>query len=109
VIVKKGEHGALYRSRDERFITPAFPVEASRDPTGAGGLVRGRLPRLARALRRAGRGTRCARRSACGTSDGIARDRGLQPAPLMEIDREEIARRVGLLHGMVSFDLDPVF
>ena len=36
VIVKKGEHGALYRSREERFITPAYPVEALTDPTGAG-------------------------------------------------------------------------
>ena len=36
VIIKKGEHGALYHSRDERFITPAYPVVALTDPTGAG-------------------------------------------------------------------------
>src|SRR5204862_8266098 len=36
VIIKKGEHGALYQSRSERFIVPAFPGQALRDPTGAG-------------------------------------------------------------------------
>src|SRR5207249_3562901 len=36
VIIKKGEHGALYRDRESRYQTPAFPVEALRDPTGAG-------------------------------------------------------------------------
>src|SRR5438552_13567911 len=36
VIIKKGEHGALYQSREERFVTPAFPMQGLSDPTGAG-------------------------------------------------------------------------
>jgi sugar/nucleoside kinase (ribokinase family) len=36
VIVKKGEHGSLYRSKDELFVIPAFPVSGLQDPTGAG-------------------------------------------------------------------------
>jgi sugar/nucleoside kinase (ribokinase family) len=44
VIIKKGEHGALYQSADERFITPAFPVEGLSDPTGAGDSFAGGSP-----------------------------------------------------------------
>lgn len=36
VVVKKGEHGALYCSKDETFVLPAFPTGDVVDPTGAG-------------------------------------------------------------------------
>ncbi|MCX6695444.1 MAG: PfkB family carbohydrate kinase [Candidatus Altiarchaeota archaeon] len=36
VIIKKGEHGALYFSDNCFFTTPAFPLENLKDPTGAG-------------------------------------------------------------------------
>ena len=36
VIVKKGEHGALYFSNAEHFSAPSFPQAEFRDPTGAG-------------------------------------------------------------------------
>ena len=36
VIVKKGEHGAIFVSKYETYIVPAFPVENVVDPTGAG-------------------------------------------------------------------------
>ncbi|MHB9030816.1 MAG: PfkB family carbohydrate kinase [Candidatus Latescibacterota bacterium] len=36
VIVKKGEHGSLLVSREESFLTPAYPVHDVVDPTGAG-------------------------------------------------------------------------
>jgi sugar/nucleoside kinase (ribokinase family) len=36
VIIKKGEHGALFLSAEESFVMPAFPVADVVDPTGAG-------------------------------------------------------------------------
>ena len=36
VIVKKGEHGAMFLSRDETFVMPAYPTPDVVDPTGAG-------------------------------------------------------------------------
>ncbi|MFL2871469.1 MAG: PfkB family carbohydrate kinase [Pirellulaceae bacterium] len=36
VVLKKGEHGALYVSADDMFVLPAYPTEAVKDPTGAG-------------------------------------------------------------------------
>jgi len=36
VIIKKGEHGALFFSKDTFFSAPAYPLETIVDPTGAG-------------------------------------------------------------------------
>jgi sugar/nucleoside kinase (ribokinase family) len=36
VIIKKGEHGALLKSRDDYFSIPAYPLKNLKDPTGAG-------------------------------------------------------------------------
>ena len=36
VIIKKGEHGAMFLAADEAFVMPAFPLADVVDPTGAG-------------------------------------------------------------------------
>jgi sugar/nucleoside kinase (ribokinase family) len=36
VIIKKGEHGAMFLSREGRFVMPAYPLAEVVDPTGAG-------------------------------------------------------------------------
>jgi sugar/nucleoside kinase (ribokinase family) len=36
VIIKKGEHGAMFLGPDETFVMPAFPLADVVDPTGAG-------------------------------------------------------------------------
>jgi cytidine kinase len=36
VIIKKGEHGAMFLSAEETFVMPAYPVAEVVDPTGAG-------------------------------------------------------------------------
>jgi sugar/nucleoside kinase (ribokinase family) len=36
VIIKKGEHGALFVSREGMFVMPAYPLAEVVDPTGAG-------------------------------------------------------------------------
>ena len=36
VIIKKGEHGAIYLDGNNKFILPAYPVTNLVDPTGAG-------------------------------------------------------------------------
>ena len=43
VIVKKGEHGALFVSEYETYVVPAFPMENVVDPTGAGDAFAGGL------------------------------------------------------------------
>lgn len=36
VIIKKGEHGAMFFSEHETYVMPAYPTERVVDPTGAG-------------------------------------------------------------------------
>jgi len=36
VIIKKGEHGAMFFSEDETYVLPAYPTDEVVDPTGAG-------------------------------------------------------------------------
>ncbi len=36
VVIKKGEHGVIYYSKNSHFIAPAYPLENVYDPTGAG-------------------------------------------------------------------------
>jgi sugar/nucleoside kinase (ribokinase family) len=108
VIVKKGEHGALYRSRDELFITPAYPVAGLCDPTGAGdSFAGGFLGWLARCGRLDGPSLRQA--LACGAAMASLAIEAFSPERLVGTDREEIAARVVALHRMVHFPLEPMF
>src|SRR4030065_2930429 len=36
VVIKKGEHGAMFFSKHETYVLPAFPTAQVVDPTGAG-------------------------------------------------------------------------
>ncbi|MCA9220497.1 MAG: hypothetical protein KDA71_09240, partial [Planctomycetales bacterium] len=36
VVIKKGEHGAMFFSERETYVLPAYPTEEVVDPTGAG-------------------------------------------------------------------------
>jgi len=108
VIIKKGEHGAVFRTREERFITPSFPVESITDPTGAGdSFAGGFLGWLARCGRTDGGMVQQA--MACGTTMASLAIEGFSPRRLAEVGPEEVQRRVALLHRMVHFDLEPLF
>jgi sugar/nucleoside kinase (ribokinase family) len=108
VIIKKGEHGAYYQSHHERFIAPAYPVEALTDPTGAGdSFAGGFLGWLARSGRMDGDALRQA--LVCGAAMASLAIEGFSPVRLIETSPEEIERRVGRLHDMVHFDLQPLF
>ena len=108
VIIKKGEHGALYRSREEMFITPAFPLPVLRDPTGAGdSFAGGFLGCLAR--RETHDGDALRQGLACGAAMASLAIEAFSPRRLVETTPEEILERVAALHRMVSFRLDPLF
>lgn len=107
VIVKKGEHGAIFRSREARFMTPAYPVEYLRDPTGAGdSFAGGFLGWLARCGRSDGDALQQA--MVCGTTMASLAIEDFSPCRLAGTDRAEIGTRVGLLHRMIHFDLEPL-
>jgi len=108
VIIKKGEHGALYHSRDERFITPAYPVTALVDPTGAGdSFAGGFIGMLARMGRTDGEALRQA--MACGTAMASLAIESFSPQRLVGTQTGEIEGRVRSLHEMVHYDLFKMF
>ena len=43
VVIKKGEHGAMFFSEHETYVLPAFPTQRVVDPTGAGDSFAGGL------------------------------------------------------------------
>ena len=108
VIIKKGEHGALYHSREEKFITPAYPVTALCDPTGAGDSFAGGFIGL---LARTGRSDSEALRQAmaCGTAMASLAIESFSPQRLISTQTDEIEGRVRSLHGMVHYDLFKMF
>jgi sugar/nucleoside kinase (ribokinase family) len=108
VIIKKGEHGALFHSRDERFLTPAYPVMELTDPTGAGdSFAGGFIGLLARLDRADGHVLRQA--MACGTAMASLAIESFSPRRLVETTTGEIADRVRRLHGLVHYDLFEMF
>ncbi len=108
VIIKKGEHGALYRSADELFLTPAFPVSGLNDPTGAGDSFAGGFLGW---IARSGSTEPPVMRQAlvCGAAMASLAIEAFSPQRLIETDMAEIARRVRTLHQMSRFPLDPLF
>ena len=107
VLIKKGEHGALFRSKDELFVVPAYPVEGLTDPTGAGDSAGGFLGWLARCGRVDGPARRQA--MACGAAMASLAIEAFSPERLIAASPEEIAGRVSAIHRMIQFPLEPVF
>lgn len=106
IIVKKGEHGALYRSHEEMFVVPAYPVAGLCDPTGAGdSFAGGFLGRLARAGRLDGPALR--QGLACGAAMASLAIEAFSPERLVAADAAEIRERIATLHRMAWFELDP--
>ncbi len=102
VVVKKGEHGAMFFSRHETYVLPAFPTPDVVDPTGAGdsfaGAMMGYLAAQGnfepKTLKEAmAYGTLVA----SFTVEDFALDR------LRQIDREAIERRMDRYRKMLSF------
>jgi sugar/nucleoside kinase (ribokinase family) len=108
VVVKKGEHGAFYRSRTDRFIAPAYPVATLTDPTGAGdSFAGGLLGWLARSGRLDGDALR--QGLVCGAAMASLAIESFSPVRLWETSTGEIQERVEMLHRMVHFDFLPLF
>ncbi|HEY3216581.1 MAG TPA: PfkB family carbohydrate kinase [Candidatus Eisenbacteria bacterium] len=108
VVIKKGEHGALYRSRDELFIAPAYPLTGLCDPTGAGdSFAGGFLGWLARHGRSDGPALRQA--LTCGAAMASLAIEAFSPERLVGATPAEISERVAVLHRMVAFDLETLF
>jgi sugar/nucleoside kinase (ribokinase family) len=102
VVIKKGEHGAMFFSKYETYVLPAYPTAQVVDPTGAGdSFAGGMMGYLAecdnfepKTLKKAlAYGTL----AASFTVEDFSLDR------LRQIDREDIDRRMEEYKKMLSF------
>jgi sugar/nucleoside kinase (ribokinase family) len=105
VIIKKGEHGAWLVSQQDRFMTPAYPLGALSDPTGAGdSFAGGFLGWIARAGRL---DTETLRQAVvCGTVMASIAIEGFSPTRIANTNLEEVAERMEVLHRLVYFGFD---
>jgi len=105
VVIKKGEHGAFMFHADRVFYAPAYPLEEVFDPTGAGdSFAGGFMGYLARnddlseaSLRRA---------VIVGSVMGSFVVEGFSIARLLEVNGDDIARRMAEFHRLVAFDAE---
>jgi len=102
VIVKKGEHGAMFVTRDSFFALPAYPCEVVRDPTGAGDSFAGGVMGW---LARAGRTDAATLKAAlaCGTimASFCVEDFGVDR--LKSVGMKDVEKRLSDYRGMLSF------
>jgi sugar/nucleoside kinase (ribokinase family) len=102
VIIKKGEHGAMFLSRDESFVMPAYPLADVVDPTGAGDSFAGGFMGY---LASTGRSEPAALKTAMAYGTVVAsfnvEDFSLNR--FQRTDRPEIDRRLDAYRSMMAF------
>jgi sugar/nucleoside kinase (ribokinase family) len=103
VIIKKGEHGAFMFHADTVFFAPAYPLESVFDPTGAGdSFAGGFMGYLAKTDDLTEENMR--RAVVVGSVMGSFVVEGFSIARLLEIGKDDIARRVKDFSRLVAFD-----
>jgi sugar/nucleoside kinase (ribokinase family) len=102
VVIKKGEHGAMFFSQYETYVLPAYPTENVVDPTGAGDTFAGGMMGY---LAKEGKFDPKTLKEAMGYGilaasfnvEGFSLDR------LKEIDHDDLAKRMKQYKQMLTF------
>jgi sugar/nucleoside kinase (ribokinase family) len=102
VIIKRGENGSLLFTKDRVFLAPAHPLEAVRDPTGAGDAFAGGLMG---AIARAGEEQGVLRRGMLyGSVLGSLAVEDFSVRRIVKADLHEIEGRLSTLVDMISLN-----
>ncbi|NOY41759.1 MAG: sugar kinase [Planctomycetes bacterium] len=102
VIIKKGEHGAMFFSEHETYVLPAFPTEQVIDPTGAGdSFAGGMMGYLAEQDNFEPKTLKTA--MAYGTLVASFNVEGFGLERMKQITREDIEKRMTAYRKMLSF------
>jgi sugar/nucleoside kinase (ribokinase family) len=102
VIIKRGENGSLLFTKDRVFLAPAHPLEAVRDPTGAGDAFAGGLMG---AIARAGEEQGMLRRGMLyGSVLGSLAVEDFSVRRIVKADLHEIEGRLSTLVDMISLN-----
>jgi sugar/nucleoside kinase (ribokinase family) len=105
VIIKKGEHGAFMFTPTSVFFAPAYPLEEVFDPTGAGDSFAGGFMGY---LAHTGDVSEANLRRAViyGSAMGSFAVEKFSVDRLLEIDANDVNRRVREFHRLVSFEAE---
>ena len=102
VVIKKGEHGAMFFSEHETYVLPAYPTEQVIDPTGAGdSFAGGMMGYLAEQDNFEPETLKTA--MAYGTLVASFNVEGFGLERMKQITREEIENRMTAYRKMLSF------
>ena len=102
VIIKKGEHGAMFFSEQETYVMPAFPTPDVVDPTGAGdSFAGGMMGYLAEQGNSEPRTLKAALAYGIVLASFTVEDFSLDR--LQQIDRADLERRMAEYRRMMSF------
>jgi len=102
VVIKKGEHGAMFFSEEETYALPAFPTRKVVDPTGAGdSFAGGMMGYLAEQDNFDPKTLKTA--LAQGTIAASFNVEGFGLERMQQIGREDIERRLDEYRKMLSF------
>ncbi len=102
VLIKKGEHGAMFLSRDEAFVMPAFPLAEVVDPTGAGDSFAGGFMGYLAAARQTDPAS-LKKAMAYGTVVASFNVEDFSLRRFLRTDRAEIDKRLEAYRTMMSF------
>ncbi len=102
VIIKKGEHGAMFLSAAESFVMPAFPVADVVDPTGAGDSFAGGFMGYLASVGKTDPAT-LKTAMAYGTVVASLNVEDFSLRRFQRTEREEIDRRLETYRAMMSF------
>src|SRR5437763_533396 len=105
VVIKKGEHGAFMFTESTIFFAPAYPLESVFDPTGAGDSFAGGFMGY---LARTGDVSEANLRRAVvyGSALGSFAVEKFSVERLLEINSDDIKRRVADFYRLVAFEQD---
>lgn len=103
VIVKKGEHGAMFFGEHETYVLPAYPTERVLDPTGAGDSFAGGMMGYLAELDNDFEPEQLKTAMAYGTLAASFNVEGIGVARMREITRDDIEERMQRYRKMLSF------
>jgi sugar/nucleoside kinase (ribokinase family) len=102
VIIKKGEHGAMFFGQYETYVLPAYPTDRLVDPTGAGDTFAGGM--MGYLAERDGFDPETLKTAmAYGIVSASFNVEGFGLERMREITRDDIEKRMGEYRNMLSF------
>ncbi|MCA9831193.1 MAG: sugar kinase [Dehalococcoidia bacterium] len=105
VIIKLGEYGAVYATKDEYFVAPGYPLEEVIDPTGAGDAFAGAFMGYLDSVEEI-TAVEIRRGILYGSTVASFCVEGLGPTRLFTLTRDEVEKRYRTFRALTRVEVD---